>query len=215
MVSFHLQKQLDNLSLFLGRKKVMQGEIELIYAILEYVSILLFLFLLGHCVSRSINYTLQVFCIVAIFNNINESTLIFVHDHQDFGAHYGDPGCTISAFFEQLLPLTMNCLCSCMAFNIWYLVVLKGGRTERGLLRWYCLFSFTVPVVTTSVAAILLRGAPHFSAFPSQFYCNLADSTTTRGTFAGPMLAVSITGILLSRTCRYCRNQLMRLWKRE
>jgi hypothetical protein len=56
-----------------------------------------------------------------------------------------------------------------------------------------------VALVPTCVAAVLLRGEAFFSAFPRQFYCNLADSAVTRGTFAGPMLAVAIPGILFSR----------------
>ncbi|KAG0294180.1 hypothetical protein BGZ97_005141 [Linnemannia gamsii] len=123
----------------------MKGEIEIVYVIVEYVSIILFVFLLGHCISRSINYTLQVFCIVAIFNNINESTLLFTHYHsqqdnqgQDQNLStdaYGTPGCTISAFFEQFLPLMMNCLATCMACNIWCLVVFKARFEERELVK--------------------------------------------------------------------------------
>ncbi|KAK5816091.1 hypothetical protein F5H01DRAFT_379763, partial [Linnemannia elongata] len=178
----------------------MKGEMEIIYVILEYVSIILFLFLLGHCIARSINYTLQVFCLIAIFNNINESFLLFIHDHnQDLSAStYGTPGCTVSAFFEQFLPLMMTCLASCMAFNIWYQVVLKARFTERQLVKWYCLFSVVVSSVATCVAVVLLKDQPYFSAFPRQFYCNLADSAVTKGTFAGPMLVVAIPGILLS-----------------
>lgn len=86
-----------------------------------------------------------------------------------------------------------------MAFNIWYLVVLKARFTERKLVKWYCLFSVMVPLVATCVAVVLLRDQPYFSAFPRQFYCNLADGAVTRGTFAGPMFAVAIPGILFSR----------------
>ncbi|KAK3831293.1 MAG: hypothetical protein JOS17DRAFT_744905 [Linnemannia elongata] len=92
----------------------------------------------------------------------------------------------------------MNCLACCMAFNIWYLVVLKARFTERKLVKWYCLFSVMVPLVATCVAVVLLRDQPYFSAFPRQFYCNLADGAVTRGTFAGPMFAVAIPGILFS-----------------
>lgn len=53
-------------------------------------------------------------------------------------------------------------------------------------------------VVVSLVAVLLLRDQPYFSAFPRQFYCNLADGAVTRGTFAGPMLAVAISSILFS-----------------
>ncbi|KAK3846183.1 MAG: hypothetical protein J3R72DRAFT_516493 [Linnemannia gamsii] len=202
----------------------MKGEIELIYVILEYTSIVLFLFLLGHCIRKSINYTLQIFCIVAIFNNINESTLLFFHDHNhnhkntdnqnnnndnnisnnqndydDLGASvYGTRGCTISAFLEQFLPLMMTCLATCMAFNIWFLVIIKARFTERELVKWYAAIAVLVAGIPTCIAAVLLRNEPFFSAFPRRFYCNLEDGPVTRGTFAGTMLAVAIPGILLA-----------------
>ncbi|KAG0290520.1 hypothetical protein BGZ97_006151, partial [Linnemannia gamsii] len=71
-----------------------------LYLVLEYISITLFIFLVGHCNYRSINYTLQIFCVTAIFNNINESFLIFRYGNQVIPDAMGTPGCIISGVME-------------------------------------------------------------------------------------------------------------------
>ncbi|KAF9087800.1 hypothetical protein BGX29_000605 [Mortierella sp. GBA35] len=173
---------------------------EVAYLILEYISIALFLFLLGHCIYRSINYTLQIFCVVAILNNINESILLLHYEDRVMARTYGTVGCTISAIFEQLIPLILNSLAACMGFNIWYLIVVRTVRTERQMLKWYCLFSFGMPLIATSVAVILLRNEPFYSAYPRRYYCDLGGVRVTHGTFAYPMLVTCILGIL----CALC-----------
>ncbi|GJJ73748.1 hypothetical protein EMPS_06106 [Entomortierella parvispora] len=169
---------------------------EVNYLILEYVSIALFLFLFGHCFYRGINYTLQIFCIVAILNNINETVLLLAYDDRVMARAGGSPGCTISAVFEQFLPLAITCLASCMGFHIWFVIVRRSKYTEQQLLKWYCLFSFGMPAIATSIACILLRDWEDLSSYPRKFYCDLRSSNITLGTFAIPMLVVAIPGII-------------------
>jgi len=169
---------------------------EVIYLILEYVSIALFMFLIGHCAYRGINYTLQIFCIAAILNNLNESVLLLKYQERVIAQAKGTMGCTVSAVFEQYIPMVVSCLATCMGFNIWYLIVMRSKRTEKEMLKWYCLFSFGFPLVATIVAMILLRNEPHMTSYPRKFYCDLAGIYVTRWTYAVPALVIALPGML-------------------
>ncbi|KAG0283906.1 hypothetical protein BGZ96_011739 [Linnemannia gamsii] len=169
-----------------------------LYLVLEYISILLFIFLVGHCNYRSINYTLQIFCVTAIFNNINESFLIFRYGDRVIPDAMGTPGCIFSGVMEQFIPLAVSSLATCMSFNIWFLIVLRTKRTEKELLKWYCLFAFGFSFIMTTIAVILLRGEPFLSSYPRMYYCDLRGTQVTRWTFAVPMLITALTGMLLS-----------------
>ncbi|KAF9934118.1 hypothetical protein FBU30_003399 [Linnemannia zychae] len=168
------------------------------YVILEYISITLFLFLIGHCAYKRINFTLQIFSIAAIFNNINESFLLIKYGDWVQTMAKGTSGCICSAVFEQLVPLTVSSLAACMGFNIWYLIVLRTKKTEKEMLKWYCLVSFGGSAILTMTAVILLRNDPYFSAYPRKYYCDLGGSYVTRWTFAVPMLITALVGILCS-----------------
>ncbi|KAK3846142.1 MAG: hypothetical protein J3R72DRAFT_434250 [Linnemannia gamsii] len=169
---------------------------EVTYLIFGYIGILLFLFLIGHCMYRSINYTLQIFCAVAILNNINESFLLLRYGENVMSRAHGTPGCIFSAVFEQFIPLAVSSLATCMGFNIWYLIVMRSKFTEKEMLKWYCLYSFGMPLVVTSIALILLRNQPFLSAYPRKYYCDLGGTNITYWTFAVPMLVTAIIGIL-------------------
>ncbi|KAG0268522.1 hypothetical protein BGZ95_002425 [Linnemannia exigua] len=145
---------------------------------------------------RSINYTLQIFCAVAIFNNINESFLLLRYGENVMSRAHGTPGCIFSAVFEQFIPLAVSSLATCMGFNIWYLIVMRSKHTEKEMLKWYCLYSFGMPLVVTSVALILLRNQPFLSSYPRKYYCDLGGTNITYWTFAVPMLITAILGIL-------------------
>ncbi|KAF9127802.1 hypothetical protein BGW39_005621 [Mortierella sp. 14UC] len=166
------------------------------YLIFGYISILLFLFLIGHCMYRSINYTLQIFCTFAILNNINESFLLLHYGDNVMSRAFGTPGCIISAFFEQFIPLAISSLATCMGFNIWYLIVMRATRTEKEMFKWYCLYSFGMPLSVTSIALILLRNQPFLSSYPRKYYCDLGGTNITYWTFAVPMLVTAVLGIL-------------------
>jgi hypothetical protein len=169
---------------------------EVTYLILEYVSIFLFLFLFGHCHYRGINYTLQIFCIVAILNNINETILLFAFDNRVMDEARGSLGCTVSAVFEQFFPLVLSCLATCMGFHIWFVIVQRSKFTESQLLKWYCLVSFGLPALVTAIACILLRNEDYLNAYPRQYYCDLQDTDVTLGTFVIPIMVVAIPGIV-------------------
>ena len=173
---------------------------EVNYLILEFVSVALLLFLFGHCFYRGINYTLQIFCIVAILNNINETVLLLVYGNHVMTRAGGSPGCIISAVFEQFLPLSITCLATCMGFHIWFVIVRRSKYTEKELLKWYCLFSFGVPAFTTSIACILLRDWKDLSSYPRNYYCDLRKTDITLGTFAIPVLIVALPGIMCAST---------------
>ncbi|KAF9546702.1 hypothetical protein EC957_009462 [Mortierella hygrophila] len=169
-----------------------------LYLVLEYISITLFIFLVGHCNYRSINYTLQIFCITAIFNNINESFLIFRYGDRVIPDAFGTAGCIISGVFEQFIPLAVSSFAACMSFNIWYLIVLRTKRTEKELLKWYCIIAYGFSFFMTTIAVILLRNEPYLSSYPRMYYCDLRGTQVTRWTFAIPMLLTAITGMLFS-----------------
>src|SRR5690349_4180800 len=171
-----------------------------LYLVLEYISITLFIFLVGHCNYRSINYTLQVFCITAIFNHINESFLIFRYGDRVIPDAFGTAGCIISGVFEQFIPLAVSSFAACMSFNIWYLIVLRTKRTEKEMLKWYCMVAFGFSFFMTTIAVILLRNEPYLSSYPRMYYCDLRGTQITRWTFAIPMLLTAITGMLFSGT---------------
>ncbi|KAG0296141.1 hypothetical protein BGZ98_001098, partial [Dissophora globulifera] len=153
-----------------------------VYLAVEYISILLFLYMLVHCIHHSINYLLQVFSVVAICNNINE-TAILLH----YNGHVVDNatcalGCTVSAIFERYLPLVLTFLASCIGFNVWFMVVYKSHHTERQLLKWYCLVSFGVPLIATIITVILLKDEPNLTAYPRRYYYDLRHTSVTMGT---------------------------------
>ncbi|KAF9974000.1 hypothetical protein BGZ73_002722 [Actinomortierella ambigua] len=110
----------------------------------------------------------------------------------------GEPICIISAVFEHLIPLILTFLASCIGFHIWLAVVVKHKTTEQQMLKWYCLVSIGIPTATTALACILLRDQPYLTSYPRRFYCALADTPVTAGTFAFPLLAVSIPGMVFS-----------------
>ncbi|KAG0085489.1 hypothetical protein BGZ93_006021 [Podila epicladia] len=177
---------------------------ETIYLTLGYIGIVLFLYLIGHCAYRGINYTLQIFCVVGIINSINETFLVFMHKGQVVAMAGGTAACTVSAIIEQFTPMALNLLATSMAFHIWFVIVWKSSRIELQMLKWYCLVSFGIPIATTSIAMILLRNEPHFSAYPRRYYCDFKESYVTVGTFAIPMTLWAIPGILLTlRTVVY------------
>ncbi|KAF8943729.1 hypothetical protein BGZ47_005113 [Haplosporangium gracile] len=169
-----------------------------LYLVLEYISITLFIFLVGHCNYRSINYTLQIFCITAIFNNINESFLIFRYGDRVIPDAFGTAGCIISGVFEQFIPLSVSSFAACMSFNIWYLIVLRTKRTEKEMLKWYCMAAYGFSFIMTTIAVILLRNEPYLSSYPRMYYCDLRGTQVTRWTFAVPMLLTAIAGMLFS-----------------
>ncbi|KAF9904112.1 hypothetical protein EC991_003087 [Linnemannia zychae] len=169
---------------------------EVAYLIFGYVGILLFFFLIGHCMYRSINYTLQIFCAAAILNNINESFLLLRYGDNVMTLAPGTPGCIFSAVFEQFIPLAVSSLATCMGFNIWYLIVMRSKQTEKEMLKWYCLYSFGIPFFVTSIALILLRNQPFLSSYPRKYYCDLGGTNITYWTFAVPMLVTAVLGIL-------------------
>ncbi|KAF9924701.1 hypothetical protein BGZ65_008195 [Modicella reniformis] len=103
--------------------------------------------------------------------------------------------CTVSAIIEHYIPLVLALLSTCMGFNIWFLVVQATNYVERQLIRWYCLFSFGIPLVTTVTAIILLRNEPQWSAYPRQYYCSLRESNITLVTFGVFMLLAALLGI--------------------
>ncbi|KAG0011059.1 hypothetical protein BGZ81_002410 [Podila clonocystis] len=173
---------------------------ETIYITLGYVGIVLFLYLIGHCAYRGINYTLQIFCVVGIVNSINETFLVFKYNDQVMEMAGGTAGCTTSAIIEQYTPMVLNLLATSMAFHIWFVIVWKSNRVELQMLKWYCLVSFGIPLITTSIAMILLRNEPYFSAYPRRYFCDFKESYVTMGTFAIPMILCAVPGILL--TCK-------------
>ncbi|KAG0026044.1 hypothetical protein BGZ82_009681 [Podila clonocystis] len=173
---------------------------ETIYITLGYVGIVLFLYLIGHCAYRGINYTLLIFCVVGIVNSINETFLVFMYKDQVMEMAGGTAGCTTSAIIEQYTPMVLNLLATSMAFHIWFVIVWKSNRIELQMLKWYCLVSFGIPLITTSIALILLRNEPYFSAYPRRYFCDFKESYVTIGTFAIPMTLCAVPGILL--TCK-------------
>ncbi|KAG0073817.1 hypothetical protein BGZ90_011268 [Linnemannia elongata] len=86
-----------------------------------------------------------------------------------------------------------------MGFNIW-LVVIRGCKlTERLLLKWYCLFSFGVPVLTTATAMIILRRKdPNFTAVPRKYFCDFEDLRVALWTFGVPMLLTAVPSVLFA-----------------
>ncbi|KAF9298475.1 hypothetical protein BGZ74_009370 [Mortierella antarctica] len=173
---------------------------ETIYLTLGYISVVLFLYLIGHCAYRGINYTLQIFCVVGIINSINETFLVFMHKGQVVAMAGGTAACTTSAIIEQFTPMALNLLATSMAFHIWFVIVWQSSRIELQMLKWYCLVSFGIPLITTSIALILLHNEPYFSAYPRRYYCDFKESHVTIGTFAIPMTLWAVPGILL--TCK-------------
>ncbi|KAI8361294.1 hypothetical protein B0O80DRAFT_437215 [Mortierella sp. GBAus27b] len=165
------------------------------YVVLEYVGIALLLFLFGHCLYRSINYILQVICIVAILNNINESVLVLHYGHRVMSEAGGTAGCVVSAVFEHFIPLSLTLLATCVGVNVWLMIVRSTKYVELQLIPWYCLVAFGVPLVTTAIAIILMRDQPHLSAYPRRYYCSLAENNVTLGTFTVPMLIGALIGI--------------------
>ncbi|KAG0377790.1 hypothetical protein BGX24_005466 [Mortierella sp. AD032] len=140
---------------------------EVAYITLTYISVACYLFLLGHCIRRSSNYLLRVFCVVSIITLLCETILLFVYPNHNIAPARGTVVCTISAITEQYVPLVTNLLAACMGFNVWLLVVRGSKLTERELLKWYCLFSFGVPVVTTATALVILHHIDtNFTAMP-------------------------------------------------
>ncbi|KAF9942479.1 hypothetical protein BGZ67_001461 [Mortierella alpina] len=184
---------------------------ELTFLILEYVGIALYLYLFGHCVYRSINYTLQVICVVGILNNINETFILLMFDDRVMTDARGTNACIISAVFEQFLPLSIALLTTCMGFNIWYLIVRKSRKKERQMLKWYCLVSFGVSAFATAIAVVLLRNRPYFATYTRKYYCDLEESYITLGTVAIPMLLAAMPGIYFAgRTIIYLVAQYYR-----
>lgn len=171
---------------------------ETIYITLGYIGIVLFLYLIGHCAYRGINYTLQIFCVVGIINSINETFLVFMYKDQVIEKAGGTAACTTSAVLEQYTPMVLNLLATSMAFHIWFVIVWKSNRIELQMLKWYCLVSFGIPFITTSIALILLRNEPYFSAYPRRYFCDFKESYVTMGTFAIPMTLGAVPGILLA-----------------
>ncbi|KAF9371075.1 hypothetical protein CPC16_003304 [Podila verticillata] len=171
---------------------------ETIYLVLGYLGIALFLYLIGHYAYRGINYTLQIFCVVGIINSLNETFLVFMYRDHVMEMAGGTAACTASAIIEQYTPMVLNLLATSMAFHIWFVIVWKSNRIELQMLKWYCLFSFGIPLITTSIALILLRNEPHFSAYPRQYFCDFKESFVTVGTFAIPMTLGAVPGILLA-----------------
>ncbi|KAG0348805.1 hypothetical protein BC939DRAFT_505264 [Gamsiella multidivaricata] len=171
---------------------------EALYIALEYVSIVLFLFLLFHCAYRGINYLLQIFCVAAIINNINESILVLYYGGQDLAPVRGTDACIVSAFFEQYVPIVLTLLAACMGINIWRLIVWQSKRTERQMLPWYCLFAFGVPFVSVVIDIILLRNEPEWMAYPRRYFCDLKETNVTLATFAIPMVVGAFAGILFT-----------------
>ncbi|KAF9287753.1 hypothetical protein BGZ68_001298 [Mortierella alpina] len=185
---------------------------ELTFLILEYVGIVLYLYLFGHCAYRSINYTLQVICVVGILNNINETFILLMFDDRVMTNAHGTNACIVSAVFEQFLPLSIASLTTCMGFNIWFLIVRKSRKKERQILKWYCLISFGVSAFATAIAVILLRNQLYFATYTRSYYCDLEESYITLGTFAIPMLLVAMPGIYFAgRTIVYLVTQYYRL----
>ncbi|KAG0051224.1 hypothetical protein BGZ83_003975 [Gryganskiella cystojenkinii] len=148
--------------------------------------------------SDEVNYLIleYIFCIVAILNNLNESILVLVYDGRVMALAGGTLGCTISGVLEQFLPLVLTCLAMIMGFHIWFVIVRRSKYTERQLLKWYCLGAFGIPAILTSIACILLRDKDYLSAYPRKYYCEFAESEITFWTFAVPMMAIAIPGIL-------------------
>ncbi|ORZ27140.1 hypothetical protein BCR41DRAFT_184490 [Lobosporangium transversale] len=169
-----------------------------IYLLLQLFSVPLLLFLFVHCTYHSINFLLQIFSIVAILNNINESVLPIYYNDQVMSQAYGTTGCTVSAIFGHYIPIVLNLLAACMGFNVWLLIVHRSKYKERQLLPWYCLFSFGVPLVMTIIAIILLRNEPHWAANSRRYCCDFQHTSITTGTFAIPMLAGGAAGVLFT-----------------
>ncbi|KAF9150517.1 hypothetical protein DFQ26_001571, partial [Actinomortierella ambigua] len=171
------------------------------YLVLEYVSVILLLYLIVYCHNRQVNRTLQLFCAVALLNNVNETMLIL---HQltlgmtSVDATRGEPICIANAVIEHLLPLVLAFLASCIGFHIWFVVVAKQSTTEQQMVKWYCLVSIGIPVVITILACVLLRDRPYFTSYPHRFYCTLADTPVTAATFALPLFVASVPGIIFS-----------------
>ncbi|KAF9955958.1 hypothetical protein BGZ72_003216 [Mortierella alpina] len=185
---------------------------ELTFLILEYVGIALYLYLLGHCAYRSINYTLQVICIVGILNNINETFILLMFDDRVMTDAHGTNACIVSAVFEQFLPLSIASLTTCMGFNIWFLIVRKSRKKEWQILKWYCLISFGLSAFATTIAVVLLRNQPYFATYTRRYYCDLEENYVTLGTFAIPMLLAAMPGIYFAgRTIVYLVTQYYRL----
>ncbi|KAF9378569.1 hypothetical protein CPB97_009503 [Podila verticillata] len=171
---------------------------ETLYLVLGYLGIALFLYLIGHCAYCGINYTLQIFCVVGIINTLNETFLVFMYRDHVMEMAGGTAACTTSAIIEQYTPMVLNLLATSMAFHIWFVIVWNGARIELQMLKWYCLVSFGVPLITTSIALILLRNEPHFSAYPRQYFCDFKESFVTIGTFAIPMTLGAVPGIFFA-----------------
>ncbi|KAK3828611.1 MAG: hypothetical protein J3Q66DRAFT_15596 [Benniella sp.] len=172
--------------------------LEITYLILEYVGIVLLLFLFGHCVYRSINYTLQIICLVGILNNLNESVLLVHYRSHVLTEAKGTTVCTVSAVLEHFVPLSLTLLSGCMGFNVWFLIVRTSKLVERQLIPWYCLVSFGIPLITTVIAIILLRDEPYWTAYPRRFYCSMGENDVTLGTFTIFMLLGALFGILFT-----------------
>ncbi|KAG0241198.1 hypothetical protein BGW41_006191 [Actinomortierella wolfii] len=66
------------------------------------------------------------------------------------------------------------------------------------MLKWYCLVSIGIPVFTTALACILQRDQPYLTSRPRKFYCEMADTPVTAGTFALPLLLASVPGMVFS-----------------
>lgn len=170
------------------------------YLILEYVGIALLLFLFGHCVYRSINYVLQIICIVTIFNNLNESVLLIHYgSNRVISEAQGSVACTVSAVLEHFIPLSLTLLNTCMAFNVWFLILQPTKFVERQLVPWYCLFAFGVSLVTVAITMILLKDKPYWTAYPRQYYCSFQETNVTLATFGVPMLIGALFGIVFTR----------------
>ncbi|KAK3846141.1 MAG: hypothetical protein J3R72DRAFT_486886 [Linnemannia gamsii] len=172
---------------------------EVAYITLTYISVACYLFLLGHCIRRSSNYLLRVFCVVSIITLLCETILLFVYPNHNIAPARGTVVCTISAITEQYVPLVTNLLAACMGFNVWLLVVRGSKLTERELLKWYCLFSFGVPVVTTATALLILHHIDtNFTAMPRKYFCEFGAIIVTRWTYGLPMLLAALPSVLFA-----------------
>ncbi|KAF9428902.1 hypothetical protein BGZ94_000563 [Podila epigama] len=99
--------------------------------------------------------------------------------------------------------MVLSLLASCMGFHIWFVIVRKSTKTELQMLKWYCLIAFSIPLIATSIALILLRNQPFFSSYPRRFFCDFKESFVTLGTFVIPLTIGALPGIVLTRFAPY------------
>ncbi|KAF9127803.1 hypothetical protein BGW39_005622 [Mortierella sp. 14UC] len=173
--------------------------VEAAYMTLTYISVACYLFLLGHCIHWSSNHLLRIFCVVSIITCLCESILLFIYPKHNIEPIRGTLVCTVSAIVEQYILLASNLLAACLGFNIWLLVVRGSTLTERELLKWYCLFAFAVPVITTSTALLILHHEDvHFTAVPRKYFCDFDNTLVTRWTCGVPMFLAALPSVLLA-----------------